>query len=309
MWDLDTGRVAHRLVGSAWSLAFSPDGTRLVVGGSDGTVRLWDAGTGTCVRTLEGHTGPVVGVTWRAAEDDGGSSRLASASADKSVRIWDARTGAVLVVREAAHADRVASLASHPTDDAFVSGGFDATVRVWDWTTGAGVRTDTFRTARYVACVAVGGAAWAASLGDNTVALQPWHSATAVTSARAATESVGETSASDAATTGGSATTSEVAGSAATVGGEEAREPRPSGAMRLTGHSGGFRFGSVSFSPDGRRLASRDSTGEVRVWSAESGALEGVLRASDGNAVVWTSDHELCFPAEGEATCVAVWNV
>ena len=42
------------------SVAFSPDGTRIVSGSSDNTVRLWDAATGQPVgQPLTGHTEPV----------------------------------------------------------------------------------------------------------------------------------------------------------------------------------------------------------------------------------------------------------
>jgi hypothetical protein len=45
LWDLATGQEVARLEGHAnyvWSLAFSPDGTSLVSGSGDSTVRLWD---------------------------------------------------------------------------------------------------------------------------------------------------------------------------------------------------------------------------------------------------------------------------
>ena len=40
-------------------VCFSPDGKQLASGSEDETVPLWDVETGACVRTLEGHGGPV----------------------------------------------------------------------------------------------------------------------------------------------------------------------------------------------------------------------------------------------------------
>jgi WD40 repeat protein/serine/threonine protein kinase/tetratricopeptide (TPR) repeat protein len=49
LWDRETGQELLTLRGSEhhiWSLAFSPDGTRLAVGGTDPQVQVWDANTG-----------------------------------------------------------------------------------------------------------------------------------------------------------------------------------------------------------------------------------------------------------------------
>ncbi|KAF8604841.1 WD40 repeat-like protein [Ceratobasidium sp. AG-I] len=70
------------------SVAYSHDGTHIVSGSHDNTIRIWDAGTGQMVgEPLEGHTRTVASVAY---SHDG--TRIVSGSHDNTIRIWDART-------------------------------------------------------------------------------------------------------------------------------------------------------------------------------------------------------------------------
>lgn len=83
--DADKGLVraiqwpSHRVL----SVAYSPDGTKVLSGGDDKTLRLWDAETGRLLCVFEGHTDAVRSVAF---SPDG--TRVLSGGDDGTLRLW-----------------------------------------------------------------------------------------------------------------------------------------------------------------------------------------------------------------------------
>jgi WD40 repeat protein len=116
-------------------VAFSHDSTRLASASRDNTVKMWDASTGACLQTLEGHSNWVTSVAF--SHD---STRLASASYDKTVKIWDASSGACLQTLEG-HSSTVRSVAFSHDSTRLASASYDRTVKMWDASSGACLHT------------------------------------------------------------------------------------------------------------------------------------------------------------------------
>jgi WD40 repeat protein len=72
----------------AGSVAFSPDGTILAIGNSNGTLKLWETRTGEEILELGGHITLISGLSF---SPDG--RFLASSSFDFGVKIWDVTSG------------------------------------------------------------------------------------------------------------------------------------------------------------------------------------------------------------------------
>jgi WD40 repeat protein len=135
--DALTGKVLTRCRGHTskiLSIAFRPDGARLLSAAHDGTVRQWDAATGREVEPpYERHTAEVSAAVY---SPDG--QRVASGGADRTVRLWQAVGGHDQVVlgghtgaiSELAFSRDGRQLASTSVGLSELSG--DSTARFWE---------------------------------------------------------------------------------------------------------------------------------------------------------------------------------
>jgi WD40 repeat protein/serine/threonine protein kinase len=161
LWDLATGRCIRTFKGhtsrvncvflsrnGCWALSGSGDPNnfleRLQKQGrvspnfetsKDRTLRLWDVGTGRCIRKFEGHHAEVTSVCLSV------DNRWAlSGSTDHTLRLWDLATGQCLQIFNG-HEYEVTSVCLSTDGRWALSGSADCTIKLWDVATGQCLRT------------------------------------------------------------------------------------------------------------------------------------------------------------------------
>jgi WD40 repeat protein len=141
VYDMTTGELLHTLRGDyrVLSVAFSPDGRRLASGGYDRIVRLWDTTTGHEVLSLRGHDEIVGRVLF---SPDG--QRLASASTDGTVRVWDAspfdENADPRIQTLGGHDGEFFDVTFSPDSRWLASASTDNLIKLWDPQTGQVIR-------------------------------------------------------------------------------------------------------------------------------------------------------------------------
>jgi WD40 repeat protein/serine/threonine protein kinase len=301
VWDAATGQEILTLKGHArWvtSVAFSPDGKRIVTGSADQTARVWDAETGLEILALKGHQGLVHSVAF---SPDG--KRIVTGSRDGTAKVWDAEMGQEVPTLKG-HRDFVSSIAFSPDGQRIVTGSGDWTAKAWNAATGqevltlgspgspwsvAGVWSVTFspdgqrivtgsndKTAKV----------WDAATGQELLVLQHtnivWSVAFSPDGKRIVTGSEDQTARVWDAATG-------------------------KGVFALKGHTGSVT--SVALSPDGQRIVSGSADQTAKVWDAATGKEVFALKGHTGSvtSVALSPDGQRIVSGSADQTA-RVWD-
>jgi ribosome assembly protein 4 len=302
IWDCDTGTPLHTLKGhTSWVLtvSWSPDGTTLATGSMDNTVRLWDVKTGKALgNALKGHTKWITSLSWEPFHlQKEGVLRVASSSKDATVRIWDATLRRIETTL-AGHKGSVSCVKWGGTGFIYTASQ-DKTIKVWSAAEGRLVHTLN------------GHAHWVNHLALSTdfvlrtgfwdhTGVSPASYEEKVTKAKQRFDK--------AATQGG-----EVVEKLVTASDDftiylwdPASSTKP--LARLQGHQ--KLVNHVTFSPDGRYIASASFDNHVKLWNARDGKFINTLRGHVAPVyqVSFSADSRLLVSGSKDTT-LKVWDV
>ncbi len=315
-WSTFSGELLSTLVGhekAVRSAAFSPDGVLMASGSDDHTVKLWDRAYGLGYTRLQGHTDKVRSL---ALSPDG--LRALSSSADGRVRLWETDTllsltatdlplrGAGVVAfspdgtqiavgleglgrdtshpiyfwdasaydvliewpaQATGHAERILALAYSPDGRRVASASADDTVKLWNSQTGALMQTLEGHTGA-VHSLAFHPTESLLASGSYNEKVRVWNLGTG--------ETIHEYADGEG-TVGALAWSPDGQVLAASYDQVVSLRDIDAGeTVLLHGHQD--HIDSLSFHPDGTRLASASQDGSVRIWDRVSGSPLLTLR-------------------------------
>ena len=228
LWNASTGEHLKTLTGHTEtinSVCFSPDGTTVISGSNDKTVRLWNASTGEHLKTLTGHSESVRIVCF---SPDGRT--IASGSSDKTLRLWSTTTGKHLKTL-IGHTETINSVCFSP-DGATIVSADRKFIQLWDVDTGH-LQKPQFQHMGSVHSVCFSPDGQAIACGDEDGLIRLWSIKTRYHK-------------------------------------RTLKEDAPENTY--------IPIGNVSFSPDGRIIASSQGwTNTILIWDADTGHLKKSL--------------------------------
>jgi WD40 repeat protein len=134
-WPIAESFSGQVLTSDISTIAFSPDGKRIVVGSTNGSVRVWDTEAAMFLDSVpSGHKKVVLCCIF---SPDG--TRFITGSRDATARIWDTKTGRPIAA-VLSHEDSVDCVAFSSNSRYAATGTRDRKVHIWDASQGRAIR-------------------------------------------------------------------------------------------------------------------------------------------------------------------------
>ena len=307
LWNVERGKTIKTLRGhssSVNSISFMPDGKILASGSSDKTIRLWDVKSGKTIKTLEGHRGPIYSISF---SPDG--KILASGSFDEALHLWEVESGKHLKTLMG-QSSNIYSVSFSPDGKLLASAGHRKTIYLWEIEMENYLKTLIWHKGPINSLsFSPGGKLLASAGGDNIILLWEVDSKKHIKKFE-------------------SHNTRICYGVIFSPDGKILASPGANGVpillwdvasgkhiKTLKGYSGvdvsssSFRP-SISFSPDGKMLASGVDGKTILLWEVVSGKLIKTLKGHSGNVlgITFSSDGKILTSA-GKDKAILLWEV